>query len=69
MTDWLNANADGLALAIVLGLLAILALVGALLIERLVESDRDNGIDRTAERHRRVADNGRRVRAGMRVVR
>jgi hypothetical protein len=34
---WLDANADGIALAVVIGILGVLLLVGALCVERLVE--------------------------------
>ena len=35
--NWLDANADGIALMVVMGVIGILLLVGALCIERLVE--------------------------------
>ncbi len=37
MNDFLDTNADGLALMLIVGLIGIVLLVGALCIERLVE--------------------------------
>ena len=63
---WLDTQAEGIALALILAVLGLLALLGAVFIERLVEPDRDRGIERTAERRRSIDERGRRTRAGMR---
>jgi hypothetical protein len=65
--NWLDAQAEGIALALVLGLLGILALLGAWCVEWLVTPRQRH--DHVAERHGRITDNARRVRAGMRAQR
>jgi hypothetical protein len=65
MSAWADANADGIALALILSLLVLAAALGAWCIEWLVEP-RQSRHDDTADRQRRITDRGRRIRAGMR---
>jgi hypothetical protein len=69
--NWLDANADGLALMIVVGLLGIFALIAALIIERIAGAACRRGLhsDPTVTAHRRIEANARRVRAGIRSPR
>lgn len=68
MSGWLDANADGIALALLLSLIGLLAIAGAWCIERLVDPgaskrfDDDGG---TAFR-RRITDRGGGQRWGRR---
>ena len=68
MSSWADANADGIALALILSLLVLAAALGAWCIEWLVEP-RQSHHDNTADRQRRITDRGRRIRAGMRDYR
>ena len=43
--NWLDADADGLALMLIVGLIGILLLLGALFIERLVEPRHEREFD------------------------
>lgn len=70
--NWLDLNADGLALAIVLGLLGLLAVIGALFVERLVDPGQERRRlrpDRGTDLRRRIASNGAGQRWGRRVSR
>ena len=65
--NWLDAQAEGIALAIVLGLLGLLMVVGAWAVEWLATPRQRH--DHVADHHRRIEANARRVRAGMRAQR
>jgi hypothetical protein len=65
MNGWLDSNAEGIALALIISLLVLAAAVGAWCVEWLVEP-RQSRHDHTADRQRRITDRGRRIRAGMR---
>ncbi len=60
--NWLDANAEGIALMAIMGAIAILLLVGALFIERLVEPRHERefrhlaAVERAREQRRREVD-------------
>jgi Flp pilus assembly protein TadB len=62
VTAWADANAAGIALLIVMGVIGILALVGALFIDRLVEPRHERefrhlaSVERAREQRRREVD-------------
>jgi hypothetical protein len=66
MNTWLDANADGIALALMFALLGLVALGLAACFQWLADHPRGRGRDDTATRHRRITDRGRRTRAGIR---
>jgi len=58
MNTWLNANADGIALMVIIAVIGALLLVGALCIERLVEPRHEREFD-----HMSRSSRGRRAQA------
>jgi hypothetical protein len=45
VNQWLDGNADGIALALVLGVIGLVILLGAIFIERLVEPRHEREFD------------------------
>lgn len=68
MNAWLDANADGIALALLLSLIGLLAIAGAWCIERLVDPDADRRLndDHGTAFRRRITDRGAGERWGRR---
>ena len=52
MNDWLNANADGIAFLVILGVIGVLLIVGAMCIERLVSPRHERHFDNLARNTR-----------------